>query len=83
MFLRKMEDKRKFTAILAKELYKGKITFDDFLLKVPDDENDEDISELIDLITHEPKRGGFMGVKKKEHDKYMANINDLINKLSL
>ncbi len=78
-----MEDNRKLTARLAKEFYEGKITFDDFLMHTPDDENDEDISELIDLITHEPKRGGFMGVSKKEHDKYMASIQELINKLSL
>jgi len=77
-----MGNDRKLTARLAKELYAGEITFDDFLMQAPEDDTDEEISELIDLITHEPKKGGFMGVSPKEHDKYMEEIKELIEKLS-
>jgi hypothetical protein len=78
-----MENDRKIAARLAKELYEGKITFSEFLTAVPDDATDDDIAELIDLITHEPKRGGFMGVSTAEHERYLAKINLLIEKLSL
>ena len=77
-----MESDRKLVAKLAKDLYDGKITFDEFLLKVPGENTDEDISDLIYLITHEPKKGGFMGVKPEEHDTYFKEISNLVEKLS-
>ena len=77
-----MENDRKIAARLAKELYEGKINFSEFLTAFPDDTTDDDIAELIDLITHEPKIGGFMGVSAKEHDIYLAQISLLIEKLS-
>ena len=78
-----MENDRKLTARLAIEMYEGNISFEDFLMGVPEETNDEEISELIDLITHEPKKGGFMGVSSSKHNKYMAEINKLIVKLSV
>jgi len=77
-----MENVRKLVANLAKKLYSGEITFDEFLMGAPDNDEDEDISELIDLIEHEPKRGGFMGISPEKHDLYMAEIKKLIEKLS-
>ena len=77
-----MESDRKLVAKLEKDLYDGKITFDEFLLKVPGENTDDDISDLIYLITHEPKKGGFMGVKSEEHGAYLEKIIKLIEKLS-
>jgi hypothetical protein len=76
-----MANNRKLVASLAKKLYAGEITFDEFLLGTPEDDSDEEISELIDLIEHEPKRGGFMGVSPKKHDNYIEKINKLIKDL--
>ena len=40
--------------------------------------DDELIDELVDLIEHEPKRGGFMGVTEKEWYEYQQSIQDAI-----
>jgi len=76
-----MANNRKLVASLAKKLCAGEITFDEFLLGTPEDDSDEEISELIDLIEHEPKRGGFMGVSPNKHDNYIEKINKLIKDL--
>jgi hypothetical protein len=36
---------------------------------------------LIDLIEHEPKRGGFLGVHAAEHDRYIARIREIVRAL--
>jgi hypothetical protein len=77
-----MENARRLTARLAREFYERKISFRDFLKQVPDEGTDQDISELIDLIEHEPARGGFMGVSPEEHDSYLEAIKELIERLS-
>lgn len=43
--------------------------------------DDEDVSEIVDLIEHEPKVGGLFGISPKEHDEYMQRILQLIHKL--
>ena len=44
------------------ELYlAGRMSFADFMQAAPEDSQDEEIAELIDLIEHEPQRGGFLG----------------------
>jgi hypothetical protein len=50
-------------------------------MTVTGEDADEDISKLVDLITHEPKSGGFLGVKQSVHDRYMTKIWCLIEKL--
>jgi hypothetical protein len=71
---------RQKAAALARDLYANKIDFKTFAMTITG-EDDEDISELVDLITHEPKSGGFLGVKKSIHDQYMKKIWSLIEKL--
>jgi hypothetical protein len=39
------------------------------------------IDELVDMIEHEPKRGGFMGVSEAEWKRYEDRINTLIKVL--
>ena len=72
---------RQKAAALARDLYAEKIDFKTFIMSVASEDADEDISELVDLITHEPKSGGFLGVKKSVHDEYMTKIWSLIDKL--
>jgi hypothetical protein len=65
----------------ARELYAGQITFDQLLELAPEQDKDELIDELVDLIEHEPQRGGFLGVKEKEHDAYIKQIFEVIERL--
>lgn len=73
-----MADRQK-AAALARELYDKKIDFDTFATSVV--ESDNDIGELVYLITHEPKCGGFMGVTREQHESYMKDIWHLIELL--
>ena len=66
-------DRRK-AATLARDLYAKKIDFKTFIMTVTGEDADEDISELVDLITHEPKFSGFLGVNKSVHHEYMTKI---------
>lgn len=75
-----MTDRQK-AATLARDLYAKKIDFKTFIMTVTGEDADEDISELVDLITHEPKFDGFLGAKKPVHDEYMTKIWSLIDKL--
>ncbi len=72
-------DRRK-AAALARDLYANKIDSKTFAMTITG-KDDEDISELVDLITHEPKSSGFLGVRKSVHDQYMKKIWFLIEKL--
>jgi hypothetical protein len=77
-----MSEITKKVADLADELYSDKITYEQFIDAIPDEIlEDEVVSELIYMIEHEPKVGGFLGVSEAEGDKYRAGINALIEKL--
>jgi len=45
------------------------------------DKQDDLISELFDLIEHEPKRGGFLGMKEKQWQTYQTRISNVLQKL--
>jgi len=67
-------------ALQAEEVIAGRLAFRDFLLNLPDDIETEDqlVSELVDLLEHEPKVDGFLGVSAEEHQKYMSRAYELI-----
>ena len=58
------------------------MSWTDFMLAAPEDTEDEEVAELIDLIEHEPKRGGFLGASPEEHDRHMARIRELASSIS-
>ena len=65
------------------ELYlAGRMSFADFMKAAPEDPQDEHVAELIDLIEHEPKRGGFLGASPEEHDRHRARIRELARSIS-
>lgn len=74
---------RKKAAQLARDLYSNKIDYKTFALNYPDNTDDIEIKELLDLIEHEPKKGGLFGVDISKHGLYMAEINRYIDKLEL
>jgi hypothetical protein len=67
---------------LAAEYLAGRVSFADFMQAAPEDTEDEEVAELIDLIEHEPKRGGFLGASPEEHDRHMARIGELARSIS-
>jgi hypothetical protein len=69
-------------AYKAKEYKAGNMTWDEFIDACAETEvEDPLIDELVDMIEHEPKRGGFMGVSEKEWKRYEDRINFLIEEL--
>jgi len=69
-------------ATKAKEYKAGNTTWDDFMLGCGEiDVEDPLIDELVDMVEHEPKRGGFMGASEKEWQMYEARINYLIEEM--
>ena len=71
---------RKRSAALARSLLERKITYEQFIDGI-DENEDEDVSELEYLIEHMPARGGFLGASKKRFAQYMAEIESVIRKL--
>ena len=72
---------RKIAAQLARDLYAEKINFEEFMREYPDFDKDDDIDELYSLIEHEPKKGGLFGIDSVQHDLYIKEIENLIEKL--
>lgn len=73
-----IKDKRRQAACIARSYLDKKLTWQQFMDDTADFRDDELIDELVDLIEHEPKRGGFMGVTEKEWYEYQLAIQDSI-----
>jgi hypothetical protein len=67
---------------LAEDYLEGRVPFADFMRAMPDPPPGEDVAELIDLIEHEPKRGGFGGVSPDAYDQHMDRIRELVRSIS-
>ncbi|NDK54286.1 hypothetical protein [Pontibacter fetidus] len=65
----------------AKEFIAGKIDYKQLNDNFPDDTNDKEINELFDLIEHQPKLGGFLGVSQETYDQYNQNIDRILKRL--
>jgi hypothetical protein len=72
-----MDDKisvqRKLVADLARNFIAGNISWNIFMEGVPETD-DELIGEVVDLIEHEPKRGGIFGVNEDGWQDYQAQL---------
>ena len=75
---------RQRVAELATTLYDGRLTYEEFLAALPDLDlgTDDDVTELLDLIEHEPARGRVFGLSPQEHDAYVADIRARIARLA-
>jgi len=65
----------------AQNFLNEKISFDEFLTIYPDDTDDKDIDALFDLLEHQPKLGGFLGVSQKTYDLYSQRINEVLKRI--
>jgi hypothetical protein len=77
-----MSDIRKKVVKLATDFYSRSISYDEFMLSLPETGEDKMINELVDLIEHEPRVGRLFGVRQEEHVIYMERIKSLIQQLS-
>ena len=64
----------------ARDYQANRMTWDSFIGEYGEYE-DELIGEVVDLIEHEPKRGGFMGANEKEWAEYQQQVQHAISAL--
>ena len=74
-------EQRRDLAERARAFLAGTLSYDAFIDAAPDT-RDRDAWALIDLIEHEPKRGGFLGVSETEWQAQRAELQRLISVLS-
>ncbi|HKO59988.1 MAG TPA: hypothetical protein VJV03_02415 [Pyrinomonadaceae bacterium] len=55
----------------------GKLSWEQFIDMFSYSEDDL-IAHLVDLIEHEPKRGGFLGVNEKQWAQYQSQLSSAI-----
>lgn len=74
-------DIRRRAAERAREVLEGSVNAEAFREEFADVE-DRAVAELIDLMEHEPVRGGIMGCGEAAWRNYQRSIRDLIAGLS-
>ncbi len=75
---------RPAVADLARRYRAGELAYEQFLRLLPRgaDRQDDEIAELLDLIVHEPKRGGLCGASDEECGRIAGRMDELIAKLA-
>ena len=69
-------------ALSAKSLYAGSIAAAVFFEGVESQDYDNPyVSDLIDRIEHQPARGGLFGASVKRHDRYVAEVQQMISRV--
>ncbi len=53
------------------------LSWDEFMERLAGSK-DELVSDLVDLIEHEPKRGGFLGVNEEQWARYLSQLSSAI-----
>jgi hypothetical protein len=76
-----VETNRRQVARWAEQYLSGNLSFERFLELIPEKPEDALIAELVDLVEHEPKRGGLFGAPPKRHDEHLQRMRDLIQVL--
>jgi hypothetical protein len=75
-------DIRRRAADRAREVLEGSVSAEAFREEFADVE-DRAVAELIDLLEHEPVRGGILGGGEAAWQNYQKSIRDLISGLSV
>ncbi len=68
---------RRHAAAAARAYLEKRISWDTFMEEFSDS-SDETIQELVDLIEHEPKVGGFFGANAVEWGYYQSALAEVI-----
>jgi len=74
-------DKRNKVAAIARAYLEHQISWQNFMDEIAQFQEDSLIDDLVDMIEHEPKQGGFMGVTEKEWQEYQRAILNIIGQL--
>jgi hypothetical protein len=71
-------------ARLAAAYYRQELSYEAFLRALPeiDPAREDAVTELLDVIEHEPARGRFLGLPPAKHDAYLADIQRRITELA-
>jgi hypothetical protein len=77
-----IQELRARVAQAARDYQADKLSWDSFMEEFGET-YDEKVAEVVDLIEHEPKRGGFMGANEKEWAEYQSQLERAIESLSL
>jgi len=72
---------RQRVAALTLALYERRVTVDAFVEELGD-VADPQVAELIDLLQHDPERGGMHGVRDDEYEAYRERLMELMARLS-
>ena len=64
----------------ARAYIAGDLSWDAFIMTYGETESDS-IGELVYIIEHEPKRGGFLGVREKDWQTYVDSREEAILEL--
>lgn len=75
-----ISQRRLRAAAAARAYLEKKISWDTFMEEFSDS-TDESIQELVDLIEHEPKIGGFLGANAVEWSRYQSTLAEVITLL--
>lgn len=65
----------------AEDYLAKKISWEQFMDEFGD-ADDEAVADLVDLIEHEPKRGGLPGVSEQEWKQYQSQLRQALEALS-
>jgi hypothetical protein len=71
---------RQAAAAAARACLANELSWYEFLDRFSESD-DELISDLVDLIEHEPKRGGFLGVNEQAWADYQSQVTAAIDAL--
>lgn len=75
------DSERQRVAALTLALYERRVTVDAFIEELGD-VADPQVAELIDLLKHDPERGGMHGVQDDEYEAYRERLMELVARLS-
>jgi len=68
---------RRRAAEAARAYLSGELSWDQFMDLFAKSEDDL-VGDLVTLVEHEPKRGGFLGVDEKRWVQYQAQLSSAI-----
>ena len=75
------DSERQRVAALTLALYEQRVTVDAFIEELRD-VADPQVAKLIDLLRHDPERGGMHGVRDDEYEAYRERLTELVARLS-
>jgi MoxR-like ATPase len=78
-------ERRRHIANVVIDYLDGELSYEtlwDRVATKDDDHEDEELSELLDLLEHEPAASGVFGVGTSAHAAYMAQLRALAERLA-